>query len=306
MGHTCSKSAGKPASAQAGALESDPRQRRNHNKKTGLSLTASGAQNCSHSTARVSSHGIFKSDPALFELQQRSLKLLDADRSTAGQDHLLYKQQQKCGRSVAGNSGAVRKRSPVNTDYTVTAKYPLQDVRNEQAPPEGDPNLESVKVKISSEATTPYNTRLVVRRHAIRAAEEGVSGRHIYAVRWPRNTPLQLTGQATQNNTKPLQEQSPYSALPDRSKCHLAKASPTKTSPPQPIPTGPNAATSKSASVVSARSNNDVNRPSLVDNYFSASILASPPRRRGTFSSLQHFFLLNSTNRTHIGISIFL
>lgn len=292
MGHTCSKSAGQLDYAQAGALESDPRQRRCHKKKSNPSLTASGSQNYCHSNVRLSSHGIFKSDPALFHLQQMSLKLLESsNRFIAGQDHLLYKQQHKFGRSNSDTSVTVRKRSQAQTG--VSALIPFS-AHNEQSPLQSVQNLASVEVDHSKKtlgASVSYNTRLVIRRHVIRSAEEGVSGRHIYAVRWPRNTPLQLTGQSTLS-IQPPQEQSPYNASTDRSQrrqqsSNNSPTSQTRASAPQQIPARPKAiATSKNVSTVAARSSGGVIGPSLVDSFFHASILASPPRRKGTFSSL--------------------
>jgi len=47
----------------------------------------------------------------------------------------------------------------------------------------------------------PLGTRLVIRRQSVRNSDEGMSGTHIYAVRWPRHAPLQL-GQPEQPPVK--------------------------------------------------------------------------------------------------------
>ncbi|GAX20782.1 hypothetical protein FisN_7Hh094 [Fistulifera solaris] len=285
MGHSCSKSTEHVDYAPAGALESDPRQRRSHKKKSNLTLTASGSPNYhSYSHPRISSHGIFKTDPPLFHLQQMSLKLLESSNpSNAGQDHLLYKYQQKYGRT--DTVVTVRKRSQTNTVESEFTRYPEPVSSNEQSPFQGVQSITPVEVDYSekvSEETVFYNTRLVVRRHAIRSAEEGVSGRHIYAVRWPRDAPLQLTGQVL-HTIQPLQEQSPYKPSTGRTSRNAQSSkdsSSTNASPPSSINTArTQTAITKTVSVATGRGSGVIG-PSHVDSYFHASILASPPRRK--------------------------
>jgi hypothetical protein len=303
MGHSCSKSTEQLDYAPAGALESDPRQRRSHKKKSNLTLTASGSQNYhSYSHARISSHGIFKTDPPLFHLQQMSLKLLESSNpSNAGQDHLLYKYQQKYGRTTSDTLVMVRKRSQSNNGETEFTRCPEPMMSNEQSPCQGFQSLTPVVVDYTEntlEETVSYNTRLVVRRHAIRSAEEGVSGRHIYALRWPRDAPLQLTGHPL-HTIQPLQEQSPYKPSTGRTSrpSQPFKDSPSPSTHVSPL-SSPNtartpAAMTQSVSVVTGRSSG-VNGPSHVDSYFHASILASPPRRKGTIVFPQELSLLHN------------
>jgi len=55
-----------------------------------------------------------------------------------------------------------------------------------------------------------YTTHLVVRRHTVRPAEEGLSGTHIFAIHWHKHWALQLnSGSGTRSSSLALPEQSP-------------------------------------------------------------------------------------------------
>jgi hypothetical protein len=97
-------------------------------------------------------------DPFMHQLEQRSIEYVTGERpSQQGQNHLLHKHQ----RVRSSNSGSASS-AHSGTDN----KQPL-----EQQP-------------------LHHPTRLVVRRRTVRACEEGMSGTHIYAVRYPADQPL--------------------------------------------------------------------------------------------------------------------
>mmetsp|Transcript_32396 Transcript_32396/g.67568 ORF Transcript_32396/g.67568 Transcript_32396/m.67568 type:complete len:381 (-) Transcript_32396:299-1441(-) len=112
-------------------------------------------------------------DPAIYELMRRSVAFSQpgtqrpGQRSEpdtgAGQGKLLYKQQKK-----------------------------------EKSPDTGAASSSG------SSAQTTYlpPTRLLIRRHSLRPIEEGLSGTHIYAIRYPTDQPLQ-------KEQPPQQEQAP-------------------------------------------------------------------------------------------------
>jgi len=55
-----------------------------------------------------------------------------------------------------------------------------------------------------------YTTHLVVRRHTVRPAEEGLSKTHIFAIHWHKHRALQLNlGSGARSSSLALPEQSP-------------------------------------------------------------------------------------------------
>ena len=146
--------------------------------------------NSGSSSITGSRAGIARSDPALFALQEQSIALYNNHHKTldhhyVGQAHLLYKKQQQ-------RQARQQSQQPQSTTST-TLQLQLQHRQDSAA----------FDDKQQHRSTMPYSSRLVVRRHALRPAEEGLSGTHIYAVRWPLQAPLLLGRPAAQ-------EQSPY------------------------------------------------------------------------------------------------
>jgi hypothetical protein len=125
-------------------------------------------------------------DPAMYALMRRSVELTDSPRTkplvvpatnpplAAGQTHLLYKQQSKFFTPAAPS---------VSNPATPSASS-----RQKETPATG-------LVTISTGTPVAFcPTRIVVRRHSLQSYEEGFSGTHIYAVRYPADQPLELTG----------------------------------------------------------------------------------------------------------------
>ena len=104
-------------------------------------------------------------DPAIYDLMRRSVALSSAAYSeNPGQHHLLFKQQ-KAEKSML-------------SDKTNTA---TSNTNETHLPP----------------------TRLLVRRHTPRHYEEGLSGTHIYAVRYPTDQPLLVQKEMAQEQAQP-------------------------------------------------------------------------------------------------------
>jgi hypothetical protein len=87
-------------------------------------------------------------------LEQRSLEYATGDAPVpTGQSHLLHKHQRSSSRTTSDS------RSPNQATF-------------------------------ETQKQVYHPTRLVVRRRAVRALEEGLSGTHIYAIRFPADQPL--------------------------------------------------------------------------------------------------------------------
>ncbi|EEC49911.1 predicted protein [Phaeodactylum tricornutum CCAP 1055/1] len=136
-------------------------------------------------------------DPAMYDLMRRSVEYTSrphpgtvevatpekttastetASAAAAGQFHLLYKQQHK------------------------TAKLPHELE-----------SLQSLKKATRKTSSVYCPTRLLVRRHSVRHYEEGMSGTHIYAIRYPIDKPLELRGYKGETTTVTTgQEQAPH------------------------------------------------------------------------------------------------
>lgn len=274
------------------ALESDPRYRRRSKKKKrngSLSALSSGSSTSSpyhnhHHQAHGRVGGIYKWDPPLFAVQQKSLSMQllqngEPESSmqygqqqqesapqtgspkevkssmppSAGQYHLLFKAQQKSARntgtcissasnihysSSSSSLSVPQSPSAMATAVTIAMRKRREDLifasQNVNVEPNAEEDISggSIEVNESGEALCsssanhpgststerveepPMTSRLVVRHHAIRTAEEGLSGSHIYVVRWPRKEALQLSGCISLPsffNGHP--EQSPYRSM---------------------------------------------------------------------------------------------
>lgn len=133
-----------------------------------------------HSSAGARNARQESPDPAIHDLMRRSVRLVAAQTATtnssssseppshlAGQHHLLFKQQKNTYKSGGGgsNGGSSRAGSP-------------------------SPGSEGGGSKVPSAETRLPPTRLLVRRHIPRHYEEGLSGTHIYAIRYPTDQSL--------------------------------------------------------------------------------------------------------------------
>jgi len=127
-----------------------------------------------------------------------------------------------------------------------------------------------------------YTTHLVVRRHTVWPAEEGLSGTHIFAIRWHKHRALQLnSGSGASSSSAALPEQSPASLLrstttTSRSKSAAGSSSKPVVPPPITRPT----TTTTSSSHVTGASNVTVSPP--FDSLFHPATLAQTPARQGT------------------------
>lgn len=139
-----------------------------------------------------------------------------------GQYHLLYKHQTK---SSTGSSS-----NPNTHHHPAPAESPE------------DAGMEDISTVPS---TSPYSTRLIVRRRPIAAAEEGTHGTHLYAIRYPPDDVVETRKVVAGSNsdTSRLQEQAPRSS----SSSHKKKrgndpAAEPIPEPPRPSPAPPQAA----------------------------------------------------------------
>lgn len=85
---------------------------------------------------------------------------------------------------------------------------------------------EKLVLEASNAGQTIYlpPTRLLVRRHTVRPNEEGLSGTHIYAIRYPNDQPMLV-----QKEIPPQQEQAPLSQQAQRSKRNYVREDDYKT-----------------------------------------------------------------------------
>ena len=127
-----------------------------------------------------------------------------AKRDAAGQHHLLYKYQRKENKNANsnGSSGGSHNNNHNGGDSNSTSDPALPS-----SPQETNPTMDSSQEEEdnsmrsnSSDDTSSHlildnkthlpPTRLLVRRHSLRYHEEGLSGTHIYAIRYPHDQPL--------------------------------------------------------------------------------------------------------------------
>lgn len=107
-----------------------------------------------------------------------------------GQYHLLYKHQTKAAAANTSNPATGPGRP---SDSAVAAE---------------DNTMEEISTVPS---TSPYSTRLIVRRRPIAAAEEGTHGTHLYAIRYPPDDVVENKKVIASSNSESsrLQEQCP-------------------------------------------------------------------------------------------------
>jgi hypothetical protein len=116
-------------------------------------------------------------DPFMHQLEQRSIQYTSGGAlSQQGQIHLLHKHQ--------------RARSSLNSNASSN-------------------NSQNAFIK-NQPLTHHYPTRLIIRRRTVRSGEEGISGTHIYAIRYPADQPLKREMVPPQQAT----EQAPQRPLP--------------------------------------------------------------------------------------------
>jgi hypothetical protein len=119
----------------------------------------------------------------------------DNGDSWCGQYHLLFKHQQK-GSAPCGNVNNTSRRNKTSSpDKENAGNRPnirCQDARysSEREAIRGNDGRESLLGKQNLSQFNRYPTRLIQRRQTVRPLEEGLSGNHVYAVRWPAETPL--------------------------------------------------------------------------------------------------------------------
>ena len=124
---------------------------------------------------------------------------------------------------------------------------------------------EKVNVECGTTAHTTYlpPTRLLVRRHSLRPTEEGLSGTHIYAIRYPTDQPMlgqKEMAPQQQQHRRQQQEQAP---VQQRHKRNFIREDSYK--------------------IPSLRDGESV------DHLFRASAMAVPPRQQGTNVTLSPF-----------------
>jgi hypothetical protein len=128
-------------------------------------------------------------DPAVYDLTVKSLAYTQrpaaaaaSETTASGQHHLLYKQQK----------GPTSHHFHASTAISSSTAIPL---------PTG-----AVSVK------KDYSTRTVVRRHSPRHSEEGMSGTHIYCIRYPNSIYLDSKGREVSIQQEQCPVQTPLSS----------------------------------------------------------------------------------------------
>lgn len=117
-------------------------------------------------------------DPEIYEFLKKSIQHTQPG-SSPNQHHLLFKQQQTQLRhgGKSSNKGVVSVVSSRSSSKTTKDAWMLTEHHN------------SSNTSYHSPPTTDkFSTRLLFRRYSVKAAEEGFSGTHIFAVRWNGNT----------------------------------------------------------------------------------------------------------------------
>jgi hypothetical protein len=149
-------------------------------------------------------------------------------RQHVGQYHLLYKHQTRSGASSALIASSTNHHTPVHQSSSLQSSQQVVDYASM------DNSLDDIS---TVPTTSPYSTRLIVRRRPIVAAEEGTHGTHLYAVRYPPDdvAPTNKMMSGTPSEPTRLQEQAPSKAK-ERKKRGSDPAEPLP-EPPRPSPT---------------------------------------------------------------------
>jgi hypothetical protein len=120
-------------------------------------------------------------DPAMYTLMRRSVELSDpyatmtAANSGGGG-----------GGNHSSNTGSNNNSNNNNASLVAGQAHLLYKQQTKLVVP--------IPRKDSGQPVPFCPTRIIVRRHSLRSYEEGFSGTHIYAIRYPADQPLELTG----------------------------------------------------------------------------------------------------------------
>ena len=167
----------------------------------GVSSQASPKHSSNGSSSRNSKHPSHSSPSSSTHQQTQKNHNLPIAQKHIGQYHLLYKHQPRSSTTpTASDAGAAG-----------------EDHSNNHSGSGGSGD------EISTvPATSPYSTRLIVRRRPIAAAEEGTHGTHLYAIRYPPDDVVEskkvMAGSTSESSR--LQEQCP---TPSRSSLQREK-----------------------------------------------------------------------------------
>lgn len=116
-------------------------------------------------------------DPEMYDFWRRSVELLQrGKKEISGQTHLLYKHQNS---NSSGTSNLENNDTENRVARVICTK---QQPRNNNNNHQHQQSLRILPNKTNKQSF--YPTRLLIRRHAVRNTEEGISGTHIYACRW--------------------------------------------------------------------------------------------------------------------------
>jgi hypothetical protein len=130
-----------------------------------------------------------------------------------------------------------------------------------------------------------YSTRLLLRRHTIRLAEEGFSGTHIYAMRWAAGLPgkQQKSDQQQQQQQRGLgQEQCPREQQHQQQQQQLL-ISEAMISTARPEDREPKSIVSANSTQSSTDEARDTDPILSINHLFQPSTMAATPKRKGTF-----------------------
>lgn len=212
-------------------------------------------------------------DPVMYDLMRKSIQATTpspadgnqaqhykaAKRKPPGQNHLLYRNSKIETIPVPVPTGAANASDATSSSTGQTATTPTVDSG----------------LWLPQDTPVFYPTRLLIRRRSLRVVEEG-GGTHIYAIRYPEDTPDKIISeQAAPRPESARQEQCPPKKTPVAQTAGSASTSNTKS-------TTNAAGTSVTADAASKPKTTSSQPLAEGTDIFSAAAMASKPRQEGT------------------------
>ena len=221
-------------------------------------------------------------DPEIYQFLRRSVAKTQQPtpnssfHNNTGQVHLLYKQQQAAQR----NGVAIVPKLKAATTTTVVKEPSASSASSSPhevvvTTTETEDTETTAVTSTTLNSNNPYPTRLLVRRHAVRSTEEGVSGTHIYAVRWGE------TDDSARDMDDDSTEESDHLHLLRQEQCPRTQTKATglistTTSTPQSKEDREPTSSSRKQQLVE-----NPDQILSVDHLFRPSTIAAPPKRKG-------------------------
>jgi hypothetical protein len=174
-------------------------------------------------------------DPVMYDLCRKSLNMTLQDEENKAKEESAPPQP--------STQPKQKQRQPPHHvgQYHLLYKHQSKSSSNLTSTPTEAPEVSGVDDISTVPTTSPYSTRLIVRRRPIAATEEGTHGTHLYAIRYPPDDVVEnkkvISGSNSDSNR--LQEQCPTPSTRKEKKKRNDPATEPIPEPPRPSPAPP-------------------------------------------------------------------